>query len=47
MNLHIYPSNILFESRIEKITRTLIQEKIFNSIIILGIWEKGLKRSQN
>ncbi len=46
MNLHIYPSNILFESRIEKITRTLIQEKIFNSIIILGIWEKGLKRSQ-
>ena len=46
MNLHIYPSSILYESRIEKIARTLVHEKIFNSIIILGIWEKGLKRSQ-
>jgi len=46
MNLHIYPSNIVYESRIEKITKTLINEKTFNSIIILGIWEKGLKRSQ-
>ena len=46
MNLHIYPSYIVHESRIEKITKTLINEKTFNSIIILGIWKKGLKRSQ-
>ena len=46
MNLHIYPSYIVHESRIEKIARTLINEKTFNSIIILGIWKKGLKRSQ-
>ena len=45
MNLHIYPSYIVHESRIEKITKTLINEKTFNSIIILE-YGKGLKRSQ-
>lgn len=36
-NVHIYPSTILFESRIFKIARTISNLDIYDNIIILGI----------
>ena len=36
-NVHIYPSTILFESRIFKIARTISNQDIYDNIIILGI----------
>jgi len=36
-NVHIYPSTILFESRIFKIARTISNQNIYDNIIILGI----------
>ena len=41
-NLHIYPSYIEYESRIEKITKSLLEQNVFNSIYILGLWKKEL-----
>jgi glycosyltransferase involved in cell wall biosynthesis len=42
LNLHIYPSNIKNETRILKITESLIDMGISNNIIIIGIKEKNL-----
>jgi len=43
INIHVYPNNILNESRIGKITRTISGLNKFHRILIIGIWEKGLK----
>ena len=36
-NIHIYPSNMLFESRIYKIAETIKELNIYDNIILLGI----------
>ena len=36
VNIHIYPSNLTCETRIEKITTTLIEKSIFDEIIVIG-----------
>ena len=42
-NLHIYPSNFRYESRILKETKSLADSGLFEKIFIAAIWEKGLK----
>ncbi len=40
--MHLYPSNFLHESRIEKITETLSSIKIFREIWLIGVREANL-----
>lgn len=42
-NIHIYPSAIINESRILKITDTLRKNKVFDKIYIFGVLKEGLK----
>jgi glycosyltransferase involved in cell wall biosynthesis len=46
VNLHIYPSPFMFESRIMKETNSLIKLKLVNQIIIASGWQKGLKENE-
>ncbi len=46
INIHVYTSSIQFESRIFKLTSTLIKKKIVDQIIIIGVYEKGLKEEE-
>lgn len=41
-NIHVYPSNLRHESRIMKITNSLIEGGVFSEIEVLGKWERGL-----
>ena len=47
MNIHIYPSPIIYESRIFKITKSLVDLKIFEKIIIIGTLENNLPEFEN
>jgi len=44
INLHIYPSNMLYASRIYKESRFISKNFNFEKIILFGIWEEGLKK---
>lgn len=46
VNLHIYPSPFMFESRIVKETNSLIKLKLVEKIIIASGWQKGLKENE-
>ena len=46
INIHLYPSNFLHESRIEKIVEVIESLSIFNSIWLLGVYEPGLERKK-
>jgi glycosyltransferase involved in cell wall biosynthesis len=45
-NVHIYPSTILFESRMFKIARTISNLNIYDNIIILGINNGALPETE-
>jgi glycosyltransferase involved in cell wall biosynthesis len=44
--IHIYPSPLRNESRILKITRSLKDLGIFERILVVGVWEPGLKERE-
>ena len=46
LNLHIYPSPILYESRMLKITRSLAAAGLFEEIHLVGICEEGLSEHE-
>ena len=46
-NIHIYPSYIEHESRIEKITNSLSKSDVFDEIAIVGMWKKNLKQKES
>ncbi len=45
-NVHIYPSPILFESRIFRIVKCISELNVYDNIYILGISSKGLPESE-
>lgn len=47
LNVHIYPSPLQYESRILRITKTLIERAIVDQIMVLGIAENGLAIHEN
>jgi len=46
INVHIYPSPILNESRINKICSTLMARSIFDKVIVIGTYKEGLNKSE-
>lgn len=46
INIHLYPSNFLYESRIEKIVEVIESLSIFNAIWLIGIYEPGLQKKE-
>jgi glycosyltransferase involved in cell wall biosynthesis len=46
INLHIYPSTFTHESRILRITRTLIAAGVFEKILVLARWANGLAETE-
>ncbi|HON34189.1 MAG: glycosyltransferase [Thermovirgaceae bacterium] len=46
VNVHIYPSPIISESRIFKITKALISNNVFPQIAIIGTWCPGLPEKE-
>lgn len=42
MNIHIYPSYLTNESRIQKETESIVRNTGIESIVVLGFWRKGL-----
>ena len=47
MNVHLYPSDFTSESRILKITEAITAEGIFDRVLMLGTWRRGLPRTQD
>lgn len=47
INLHIYQSPFKNESRILRITSTLVTNGIFDKVIIVASYEKGLKEIED
>ena len=47
INVHVYPSDFTFESRILKITDAITAEGIFDRVLMLGTWRRGLPRTQD
>lgn len=47
INIHIYPSPFKNESRILKITETLLRAGLFERIIIAAVWESGLAERES
>ena len=45
LNIHIYPSNLTCETRIEKLAQSLIKKALFDQIIVIGTNEEKLKNS--
>jgi len=45
-NVHIYPSPILFESRMFKIVKSISELNVYDNIYLLGISSKGLPESE-
>ncbi len=41
-NLHIYQSYMQYESRISKITKSLVDRGIFRDVVVIGKWREGL-----
>lgn len=46
MNVHLYPTPITHESRIERMTRTLAEAGMFRRIVIIGTLTSGLPATQ-
>ena len=46
LNIHIYPSNFLFESRIERIASCLISNRAFKAVWMLGVSSSGLPKRE-
>ncbi|MEP2705261.1 MAG: glycosyltransferase [Roseibium sp.] len=46
VNVHVYPTALLNESRILKITKTIASRNLFKRIIIVGKWEVGLETTE-
>ena len=46
INLHIYPSPILNESRIQRETRSSFATGCFSRVEVAGVWQQGLARSE-
>jgi glycosyltransferase involved in cell wall biosynthesis len=46
LNLHIYPSTILYESRMLKVTKSLADSGAFTEIHLVGIHEAGLNEHE-
>ena len=46
VNLHIYPSDMVHESRIFKQARFISKNYAFDKVILLGIWKKGTSKNQ-
>jgi glycosyltransferase involved in cell wall biosynthesis len=44
LNIHIYPSTFLNESRILKIVRSLQEHRIFQQLVVLALWKDGLPK---
>jgi glycosyltransferase involved in cell wall biosynthesis len=42
LNIHIYPSYLTNESRIQKETQSIVRETNVEAVFILGFWKKGL-----
>jgi glycosyltransferase involved in cell wall biosynthesis len=42
MNVHIHASTMVFDSRIDRITSSLVERGVFQSVLIVGIWNSGL-----
>ena len=47
INLHLYHSNLTFETRILKITKFLKESSKFKEILILGKRTDGLQKKEN
>ena len=45
-NVHIYPSIMIHESRIQKISKTISSLKYFDNIFLLGINDGTLKKNE-
>ena len=45
-SVHIFLSNLTFESRLEKICRTTIKLKLVEKVEVIGLWEKGLNKNE-
>jgi glycosyltransferase involved in cell wall biosynthesis len=46
INLHIYPSDMVYESRIFKQARFISKNYDFEKVILLGIWREGTSKNQ-
>jgi glycosyltransferase involved in cell wall biosynthesis len=46
LNLHIYPSPILYESRMLKVTKSLADSRMFSEIHLIGIQDRGLEEHE-
>ena len=46
LNIHIYPSPFKNESRILKITKSLAENRVFERILIVGVLEEGVCKSE-
>jgi glycosyltransferase involved in cell wall biosynthesis len=46
LNIHIYPSTFLHESRILKITRSLKGYSVFTDILVIALWKEGLPKQE-
>ena len=46
LNIHIYPSTFLNETRILKIVRTLREYQIFDQVMIFALWKEGLSKNE-
>jgi glycosyltransferase involved in cell wall biosynthesis len=47
LNLHLYPSDIRFESRMMRMTGSVAGAGIFDRIDLVGIWKPGLSRIED
>lgn len=43
-NLHVYPTSLTHESRINKETETLFKRTKINRILVVGVWKEGLEQ---
>lgn len=46
MNIHIYPSTFVNESRILKIVRSLRGHTVFTRVMVLALWKEGFPRHE-
>lgn len=46
LNIHIYPSAFLNETRILKIVRSLRRASVFSNIVVIALWKEGLPRQE-
>ena len=46
LNIHIYPSPIKNETRILKLTKSLAENRVFERILIVGVLEEGVCKSE-